>query len=123
VKSYEQEVRDRWGDTDAYKQSINKTAKYSKSDFAAAKAEQGAAVKIFLEAFREKLEPQSEKAQSAVLAHRDAITKWFYDCSIEMQMNLAVMYLQDSRFKKHYDDHASGLAQYIHDAIMAQPNS
>jgi hypothetical protein len=120
---YEKEVKERWGSTDAYKQSKEKTAKYSQVDFDKAILEQDEAIMIFLEAFSENLEPQSEKAQSAVLAHREAITKWFYDCSIEMQKNLAVMYLEDPRFKKHYDDHASGLAQYIHDAIMAQSNS
>jgi hypothetical protein len=37
-----------------------------------------------------------------------------------MQKNLALMYLADERFKKFYDDRALGLAQYVHDAIMAQ---
>lgn len=37
-----------------------------------------------------------------------------------MQKNLALMYVSDERFKKHYDDRAQGLAQYVHDVIMAQ---
>ena len=37
-----------------------------------------------------------------------------------MQKNLAAMYLSDERFKKFYDDRADGLAQFVHDAIMAQ---
>jgi hypothetical protein len=55
-----------------------------------------------------------------VRAHRDAITKWFYDCSVEMQKNLAVMYIEDPRFKEYYDGRVRGLALYVHDAIMIQ---
>ena len=94
---YEEEVQARWGDTDAYRQSTSKTSKYSKEDFAAAKVD-----------------------QEAVIAHRAAITKWFYDCSVEMQKNLAVMYVEDPRFKEYYDGRVKGLAQYVHDAIWAQ---
>jgi hypothetical protein len=53
-----------------------------------------------------------------VVAHREAISKWFYDCSIQMQKNLADMYVGDERFKKYYDGRVRGLAQYVHDAIM-----
>ncbi|MFM1906037.1 MAG: TipAS antibiotic-recognition domain, partial [Actinomycetota bacterium] len=28
--------------------------------------------------------------------------------------------ITDERFKKYYDDRANGLAQFVHDAIMAQ---
>ena len=54
------------------------------------------------------------------MAHRQAISKWFYECSVEMQKNLARMYIEDPRFKQYYDGRARGLAQYVHDAIMAQ---
>jgi hypothetical protein len=37
-----------------------------------------------------------------------------------MQKNLAVMYLEDKRFKEYYDGRVRGLAQYGHDAILAQ---
>ena len=29
------------------------------------------------------------------------------------------MYIADDRFRKHYDDRQAGLAQYVHDAIVA----
>ena len=58
--------------------------------------------------------------QEAVIAHRQAISKWFYECSIEMQKQLAVMYISDKRFKEYYDGRVRGLAQYVHDAIQAQ---
>ena len=89
-------------------------------DFAAAKVDQEAATELFVYAFGNSLPTDSEKAQAAVVAHRAAISKWFYDCSVEMQKNLALMYVQDPRFKKYYDGRVNGLAQYVHDAIMAQ---
>ena len=117
---YDQEVRDRWGDTDEYAQSTARTSKYTKDDFAAAKVDQEAATEQFVIAYGNSYPVTSEKAQAAVVAHREAISKWFYECSVEMQKNLAVMYIEDHRFKAYYDGRVRGLAQYVHDAIMAQ---
>ena len=120
MHEFENEVHERWGDTDAYRQSTSKTSKYSKEDFEAAKVEQEAATELFVYAFGNSLPIDSPKAQEAVRAHRDAITKWFYNCSVEMQKNLALMYIEDPRFKEYYDGRVRGLAQYVHDAIHSQ---
>ena len=120
MHTYEDEVGKRWGDTEAYRQSQAKTSKYSKDDFEAAKVDQEAATELFVYAFGNSLPIDSPKAQEAVRAHRDEITKWFYDCSVEMQKNLAVMYIEDPRFKEYYDGRVRGLALYVHDAIMIQ---
>ena len=120
LNEYEDEARKRWGDTDAYKQSTSRTSKYTKDDFAAAKVDQEAATEMFVIAYGNSYAATSVQAQAAVVAHRAAISKWFYDCSIEMQKNLAVMYVEDHRFKAYYDGRVRGLAKYVHDAIMAQ---
>jgi hypothetical protein len=120
MKDYEEEVIERWGDTDAYRQSKAKTLKYSKDDFEKAKVDQEAATELFVYAFGNSLPINSPKTQEAVMAHSEAITKWFYDCSVEMQKNLAVMYIEDPRFKEYYDGRVRGLAQYVHDAIINQ---
>ena len=120
MKEYENEVKERWGDTLAYKQSKERTSKYSEQDFANAKADQEAAIESFRHCFLSEKAIDSLEAQQVVIAHREAISKWFYDCTPEMQKNLALMYVADERFKKFYDDRALGLAQYVHDAIMAQ---
>ena len=120
MDEHQKEVQERWGDTDAYRQSQAKTSNYSKDDFHAAKVDQEAATELFVYAFGNSLPIDSPKAQEAVRAHRDAITKWFYDCSVEMQKNLAVMYVEDPRFKEYYDGRVRGLAQYVHDAIINQ---
>jgi len=119
---YDDEVRSRWGDTEAYRESERRTSKYTQKDFEAAKKDQEAATEMFVQAFGNSLPVLSEEAQKAVRAHREAITKWFYPCSIEMQKNLALMYLEDPRFKEYYEGRVRGLAQYVHDSIMAQQN-
>jgi hypothetical protein len=120
VNEYEQEVQERWGETAAFQQSQERTSKYSHSDFAAAKIDKEAVTERFATAFGNGVDCNSPEVQEIVLAHRAAISKWFYDCSIEMQKNLALMYVGDERFKKYYDGRVRGLAQYVHDAIMAK---
>lgn len=117
---YDQEVHERWGNTDAYRQSQARTSRYTHADFEAAKKDQEAATELFVNAFGNKLATNSREAQQAVVAHRAAITKWFYECSIEMQKNLAVMYVEDPRFKAYYESRVHGLAQYVRDCIICQ---
>ena len=120
VNDYEAEAQERWGDTAAFQQSQARTSKYSHADFAAAKVDQEAVTERFATAYGNGVDYKSAEVQAMVVAHREAISKWFYDCSVEMQRNLAVMYIGDERFKKYYDGRVRGLAQYVHDAIMAQ---
>lgn len=120
MNEYEAEAKERWGDTAAYKESSARTSKYTKADFAAAKVDQEAATEMFVVAFGNSYAVKSPQTQAAVVAHRAAISKWFYECSVEMQKNLALMYIEDHRFKAYYDGRVRGLAQYVHDAIMAQ---
>jgi len=120
MNEYEAEVQERWGDTAAFEQSQARTSKYSHADFAAAKVDQEAVTERFATAFGNGVDYKSADVQAIVVAHREAISKWFYDCSIEMQKNLALMYVGDERFKKYYDGRVRGLAQYVHDAIMAK---
>jgi hypothetical protein len=120
MSEFEAEARERWGETDAFKESAVRTAKYTKADFEKAKVDQEAATELFVYAFANSLPLKSEKTQEAVTAHRSAITKWFYNCSIDMQKQLAILYVEDPRFKEYYDGRVRGLSQYVHDAIMAQ---
>jgi len=120
MNDYEAEVQERWGDTAAFEQSQARTSKFSHADFAAAKVDQEAVTERFATAFGNGVDYKSADVQAIVVAHREAISKWFYDCSIEMQRNLAAMYISDERFKKYYDGRVRGLAQYVHDSIMAK---
>lgn len=113
------EAEARWGDTDAYKISKARTSKYTEADWAIQQTEQQAAVDLFIQAMTSSFPADSELACEAAEAHRLVIDKWFYPCDYDMQSNLAAMYIADERFSKHYNDQAAGLAQYVHDAILA----
>ncbi len=114
-----QEAEDRWGDTDAYRESHRRTSAYTKEDWQRLSAESDA-IKAELAACRSVGEPaDGQRAKAAAERHRQHIDAWFYPCSHEMQVGLAEMYVEDPRFRAHYDDVQPGLADYVRDAIMA----
>ena len=116
---YAVEAKERWGNTNAYKESERRTSKYSKEDFQRAAADQENAIQLFISVMDANLASDSDQAIAAAEAHRKAISDWFYECSKEMQVNLAQMYLADPRFTQFYENHRIGLAQFLHDAILA----
>jgi DNA-binding transcriptional MerR regulator len=113
------EVEQRWGDTDAYRESRRRTRGYSKADWQAIKAEGQAAVDAMVVAMRAGRPADSPEAMDAAEAHRAQIDRWFYPVPSEMHVALAEMYLADPRFTATYEKIAPGLAQYLHDAIKA----
>lgn len=116
---YAAEAEQRWGDTDAWAQSRRRTSRYTADDWKTALAEQHAAAERLAAALQEGLPADSEAAMDAAEAHRQQITRWFYDCSYEIHRSLGDMYVQDPRFTATYDDIAPGLAAYVRDAIHA----
>jgi MerR family transcriptional regulator, thiopeptide resistance regulator len=117
---YADEARDRWGDTDAYRQSAQRTARYGKDDWLRIKAEGEGVTQRFVELFAAGAPADDPEAAAAVREHREHISRWFYDCSAQMQRGLAEMYVTDDRFRRTYDDRADGLAQWVHDAILSE---
>lgn len=117
-ESYQAEAEQRWGDTDAWRQSQARTATYSAQDWKAVKAEGDAVNEAFAAAYDAGLPADSPQAAAAAELHRSSINR-FYDCTHQMQANLAQMYVADPRFAAHYDAVRPGLAHYLHDAIIA----
>src|SRR5262245_26710606 len=116
---YEEEVKERWGDTDAYKESMRRTKRYGKAEWAQIQADWG---KIYgdMAALMKAGTPVSDAAvQTLVEAHRAHIDRWFYPCSKEMHKGLGAMYVADARFAANLDKVAPGFAQYLSDAIAA----
>ena len=104
--SYADEARDRWGDTDAYRQSAQRTASYTKDDWLRIKAEGEAITQRFADLFTAGAAADGAEAAAEVRDHREYISRWFYDCSPQMQRGLAEMYVADDRFRRTYDDRA-----------------
>jgi len=78
-----------------------------------------AATDLVKEALLNGESPDSDLATKGAEAHRQSISQWGYACDHQMHKHLPQMYLEDKRFKKNYEDQATGLAQFMHDAIFA----
>jgi DNA-binding transcriptional MerR regulator len=116
---YADEVKERWGDTDAYKQSTRRTSRYTKEDWLKIKSETADLHQRMLAAFTGGVAADSEEAMDLAEEHRQQISRWYYDCGYEIHRGLAELYLADERFTRTYDDMAPGLAPFVHDAILA----
>ena len=118
-ENHQEEVKQRWGNTEAYRQSRPRVASYTKEDWMRFKAEQEEVEKNLAAAFESGAAPESEQAMDAVEAHRQHINRWFYDCGYEIHCGLGEMYVSDDRFRAHYDGRSPGLSEFIRDASYA----
>jgi DNA-binding transcriptional MerR regulator len=118
-EEHAEEAEQRWGGTEAYRQSQRRAASYSKEDWKRITAEAEDVARRLAEAFTAGVAPDSARAMDLAEQHRQHISRSFYDCSYEMHRGLGEMYLADPRFTQHYENYAPGLAQYMRDAIHA----
>jgi len=108
------EARERWGQTDAYAESHRRTSGYGKADWQRMRAEQDDLEQRMATAML-----AGDDGTALAREHQDLISRWFYDCTDELHLGLAALYVGDERFREHYDSRAPGLAQWLHDAIAA----
>ena len=116
---YAEEAEERWGDTEPYQESKRRTSRYTKEDWLKIKAEAAELQERITAAYTSGVAADSEPAMDLAEEHRQQITRWYYDCRYEIHRGLAEMYLADPRFTRNYEDQAPGLAQWMHDAILA----
>lgn len=119
-EEYAAEAEQRWGDTEAWKQSQRRAAQLTKLDWLDIKAEGDALLEALAQAKRDGVGPGSAEANELAARHRASIER-FYDCGDEMHRNLVEMYLADERFTRYYDDAEPGLAQFVLDIVVESP--
>ncbi len=114
VKQYQEEVKQRWGNTDAYAQSMKKVGKMTKAEMDKLKADG----KAFTNELANNMDKpiNSPEVQALIQKHYDGIN-FFYACPIPMYRNLGEMYVDDPRFTATYDAVRPGLARWLRDAI------
>ena len=116
---FAKEAEERWGSTDAWKESKRRVQTYGPDDWKEMAAE-AKAINDGLLAAMQAGEPASSAGATALAEqHRQHISRWFYDCGTDIHVGLAEMYIADPRFRKHYDEQAAGFADYVADAIRA----
>ncbi len=113
------EAEQRWGETDAYRQSAARTKGHTKAEWVEITAEGTANTNALAEAMAAGLPATSTEAMDAAEQARQHISRWFYDCPAEMHRNLGDMYIADERFTATYEKVAPSLASYVRDAIHA----
>ena len=116
---HQKEVVERWGDTDAYKQSMRRARGYSRQDWERIKAEQEAVEADMAALLAAGADPAGEEAMAVAERHRRHIHDNFYACSYGMHAGLADMYEADPRFAAHYEERAEGLCAFTVAAIRA----
>lgn len=116
-QQYEDEAKQRWGDTDAYRESEVRTAEYSKEKRNAVSAEMDAIFGDFAKCMNSGECADGKTAQDFVKRLQDYITANFYHCTDAILAGLGEMYVCDERFKKNIDKHTDGTAEFVSNAI------
>lgn len=113
------EAEQRWGESEAWKQSAKRSAQYRKEDWERMKEEMEAVNEHLAEVFAAGLAPDADEAIAAVEAARQLIHRWHYDCSRQFHVDLTAMTSSDPRFVANIDKKSPGLAAFIHAAARA----
>lgn len=114
-KKYAAEVKERWGNTDAYAESEKRTSSYDAAQWNATSKECQALLYSFSE-IRD-MQPDCEEAQALVKKWQDYITINFYNCTKEILSCLGLMYIGDERFTRNIDENGEGTAAFMDAAI------
>ncbi len=112
IENHKSEVKERWGNTQAYKESLEKSADYG--DIADGI---NTIMKAFGDTKQSGASADSEAVQCLVKQLQDFITKTQYTCTSEILLCLGEMYVDDKRFKTNIDKYSIGNAQFIKEAI------
>ena len=113
--AYQEEARQRWGDTDDYKVSQEQVARMSPEDIQAAQQAHEDFKVDLGNARAAGIAPGTEKAQEIVDKHLATISPYM-PLSRSKQVILARMYVADDRFTEAYGDNC----QYLLDLVEAQ---
>ena len=121
-KQYEAQAKERWGETDAYKEHAEKTAKYTKDKWQEVNDGLMAVFTKFAECKNNGHTSDSNEAQALVKELQDYITENYYTCTNEILAGLGLMYVADERFKANIDKNGDGTAEFVREAIESYIN-
>lgn len=121
MEKYAEEARQKWGNTDAFKQSQERVRKMGKNGLNKVLEASNKLTVEIAEAMKSGLDPKSEGVQKLIAKHYDDL-RAFYEPNLEIYRGLANVYVVDERFKANYENVANGLAQFMHDAMTTYCN-
>lgn len=114
---YIDEVKENWGNTEAYKEEILKTKDYSKEKFDNLEIEMNNIFAEFASCMNDGNDVNEDIVQSLVKKLQNHITENYYNCTNDILAGLGQMYVMDERFKNNIDKYAEGTAEFVSKAI------
>ncbi|NUS72933.1 MAG: MerR family transcriptional regulator [Corynebacteriales bacterium] len=118
-EQYASETKERWGHTEAYRESAKRSSKYTKADWQRLKEETTRWEQRLATLLDSGAPANSAQARQLAEEQRQHISRWFFDCDYDMQVCWADMYIEDARFTEYYERIRPGLAAFLSEAIKA----
>ena len=116
---YKEEVKEKWGNTDAFKEYSEKTKNYSKDKQSSLTDEMNNLFGEFSACMKNSLKPDSENVQNLVKRLQNHISDNYYHCTSDILAGLGQMYVYDERFRENIDKNGDGTAEFVSTAITA----
>ncbi|SDO28812.1 DNA-binding transcriptional regulator, MerR family [Paenibacillus sp. yr247] len=113
--NYGNEIREKYGD-DTVNKSNQKLKNMTQEEHEEVTRLANEVTATLAEAFKNG-DPASDIAQKAADLHKQWLSYYWSEYSKEAHAGLAQMYVDDERFKAHYDENQPGTAEFLRDAI------
>lgn len=113
-KEYLPEVEQRWGDTDAYKQSKERTKHLTKEDYKRMMKDADGFMKKLASLIDKG--PKDTEVQTMIGQHYESL-RTFYDPSPELYRGLGQMYVEDPRFRAYYEKYDPRMPEFMRDSM------
>lgn len=120
-EKYSNEIKQKYGKSDAFKECDKKTASYNKDKWEKIMIE---ASGIFqkIATYMDK-SPNDKEVQLAIELWRQHITDNFYNCTLEIFRGLGDLYVADKQFTMNIDKIKPGLANFLKEVIHIYCNN
>ncbi|WP_413041801.1 TipAS antibiotic-recognition domain-containing protein [Rothia mucilaginosa] len=114
--AHQQEAQERYGKTDDWAEYQRRTASMDRADWQNGKQQVEEVEHALVEAFNRGVQPGSEEANALAERHRASL--FFFEVTPAKHAILARGYVEDARFKAHYEKLAPGLAEWLREVIF-----
>jgi len=114
--AHQSEAEERYGDTADWRESRERTASWRSADWRQNAERFHDIERRMIDAIRDGVAPDSERAAGLVEEHREALCE-FFPVTPAKHYIMSRGYIHDERFRHHYDSQYVGFAQWLADAI------
>lgn len=116
-RKYGIEIREKYGES-AIKQSNENLLQMTPNEHEQLARVESALLDALRDAVESGVDPGSDIAQRVADLHRQWLSHFWAEYTQEAHARLAQMYVQDERFKAHYDAVQPGTAEFLRDSIL-----